>query len=301
MIRHFAWHFVTKRLYGRVRASILQAVLAAQEQGVKVIGLGALVKAEWLTEGGKWIVDQLGDKLRTPVVHGDTLTAALVVERAVELVDTFGLRGMPIMLTGGTSKIGRAVALELSSRGHLVRLVTMRGRSGLEVANRIRSESSNPHLIEPVGSLEGGSECGLWITGKSSPGGRELLAVMPEGAVVLNFAVPDPLSLQDLASRPDIRHFDGGLAGYATEDSTQRFTMRLRPGVTYACHAATLVHAHMGWTHHEVGPIEMSQMAPTLAAAKARGIVLPSPTSHLRPTSSPIAEIRPPVGTSRAA
>lgn len=43
----------------------------------------------------------------------------------------------------------------------------------------------------------------------------------------------------------------------------------------YACHAAAIVHHHMGWTHHEVGKVDIGRMESTLQAAKDCGFSIP--------------------------
>lgn len=42
----------------------------------------------------------------------------------------------------------------------------------------------------------------------------------------------------------------------------------------YACHAAALVHHQMKWTHHEVGKVDITRMAPTLEAARDCGFTI---------------------------
>jgi hypothetical protein len=51
--------------------------------------------------------------------------------------------------------------------------------------------------------------------------------------------------------------------------------MRLRPGITYACHSGTMVHAHKGWTHHEVGPVDIVKLTEVWEAATELGFFLP--------------------------
>jgi hypothetical protein len=58
--------------------------------------------------------------------------------------------------------------------------------------------------------------------------------------------------------------------------------MRLRPGVTYACHAGTIVHAYMGWTDHEVGPVDVRALPQMWRAAQEAGFFLPEYTSFGR-------------------
>lgn len=276
LLRNFGWHFFLKSQRARIRQRILKAVLDAQDRGISVIGLGALTKAEWLTAGGQWLVDTLGERLRVPIVHGDTLTAAAVIYRTLELIQRVELQGRPVFITGATSKIGRAVVLALAARGVQVVMDT-RSRKRF---NTIRAEAGeHGHLLAQAPSLCEGARCGLWITGKAVPGGKALLQHVPHGAVVLNFSVPDPLSSHLLRRRPDVHHVDGGLLGYSPERTTLWIPMRLRPGVTYACHAGTIVHAYRGWAWHEVGPVDMEFLPHVWEAAQELGFFLPAYTS----------------------
>jgi hypothetical protein len=264
LIRNFGWQFFLKGQREKIKARILETVLSEQKNA-DVIGLGALTKAEWLTAGGKWVVDQLGDKLKVSIVHGDTLTAGAVIKRVLQI----GLA--PIFLTGSTSKIGRAVALDLARRGMTVKLLT-------ESENRFKeiwkeAGDFNQFLFR-ASSLEDGKDCPLWVTGKAKPAGRNLLRHIPKGAIVINSSVPNPVSERLFKVRPDIRFVEGGLLAFDPKKSTQSFNMRLWEGETYACHAGTMLHAYMGWTDHEVGHVNMEKIWAVWDAAVDLGFFL---------------------------
>lgn len=270
LTRTFGWHFVIPKQRDRIRQKILDAVLYAQEHN-DVIGLGALIKDERITQGGKWIVDQLGDRLHVPIVHGDTLTAMVVIQQVLGLIAKYRITS-PIFLTGSTSKIGRAVALYLARQGIKVIMYTQ-DRDRFE---KIRSEAGEQadNLLH-ADSLSRGRGCALWVTGKAIPASTELLRHVPKGTIVLNFAVPNPLNHHDLKDRSDIRNYEGGLLCYDPALTDLHFTMRLQPGLTYACHAGTFVHAAEAWTHHEVGPVDIDRLELTWQAAQALGFALP--------------------------
>lgn len=112
----FGLQFMLKSQRGRLNGHIGGAVAAADAAGVRVIGLGALNKAEALNGGGALFVAQQPG-LRVRVVHGNTLTAAAVLR-------TIPPGTREVFLTGATSKLGRAIALYLSARGVLVHMYT---------------------------------------------------------------------------------------------------------------------------------------------------------------------------------
>jgi hypothetical protein len=140
----------------------------------------------------------------------------------------------------------------------------------------IRAETDgNAQYLSMSLSLAEGKECRLWITGKAVSYGRKLLPYIPEGAAVLNFSVPNPVPEKILSLRPDVKFCEGGLLAYDPAKTTLRFTMRLKPGITYACHAGTMVHAYKGWQHHEVGHVDMAAIPETWQVAEELGFYLP--------------------------
>jgi len=255
LLRNYAWHFLFGRIRKIIKQRILKAILFAQEKN-QVIGLGALTKAEWLTQGGQWIVDKLGNKLHVPLVHGDTLTAAGVLKKIDEVIQKYFIN-TPVFITGATSKIGRPIALKLAENQISVKMYTKSEKRFAE----IKAEAGKfGRYITMATSLKDGKTCQLWLTGKSKPSGKKLLRAIPKNAVVINFSVPNPLGENNEHPRKDLLVVEGGLLAYNLAATNLHFTMRLRPGLTYSCHAATVVHAYKKWKHHEVGRVELSML-----------------------------------------
>lgn len=279
IIRNFGWHFFIKKFRPLILERIFDTVLASQgdddpEKRIRVTGLGALIKAEWLTAGGKLIVDALGEKLKVPLVHGDTLTAATLISQAIRLIDKFKINS-PVAITGATSKIGRPTCIALAAKRGLIIKMYTKSRQRFEEIKREADGYGCGHLLKQVTSLKEMGDCKLWITGKAIPSGKKLLKAMPMCAIALNFSVPNPLSKSNLKSRRDVYPVEGGLLAYDPKTTTLSFTMRLIPGLVYACLAGTMVHAFKGWTHHEVGPVKMHTLWETWQAAKELGFFLP--------------------------
>lgn len=151
--KSFGWQYITASPFwqGYARETVVRSALRAQNQGVKVLGLGALNKAHWLNNGGEDLVTDL--ERRSPegyilspldvelgllkpessmnkikIVHGNTLTAAVVCyQLRVLLSEHFALQKAPhrnslepytaltVIIIGATSKIGRAVALSMAA------------------------------------------------------------------------------------------------------------------------------------------------------------------------------------------
>jgi len=276
LLRNFGWHFFIpfKKIQRRlIKKRILRAVLDLQDS-VDVIGLGALAKAQWLTQGGEWIVKELGDKLKVPLVHGDTLTAETVVQNVLRTK----LR-TPVIISGATSKIGRAVALSLARRDYKVYMYTQDQERFLKIYEEAGAYKENIFWLRDLAEAK---NCLLWITGKAVPAGKKLLKYVPEGATVINFSVPDPISEELKKEYQDrVDFIEGGLlycdkrhTSYFGPDNGLSFTMRLRPDARYACQVGTMVHAHEGWTHHEVGKVELDQMPVVWLLSRRLGFYL---------------------------
>jgi len=285
LVRNFAWHFLNASWREQIRQRIFAAVIDAQNHGATVLGFGALTKAEWLTHGGKDVVDALGTRLKIPLVHGDTLTAAVVIMQVEQLLKVFEPYAGKVFITGATSKIGRAIVLDLARKGCHVYMYS----ESRERFDDIRAEAGSAACrIFHAQKYSDGRNVHVWITGKAEKGaGEKMLEEIPLGAAVLNFSVPDPITPRLLKRRPDLHHFDGGLMQYDPTQITIRFTMRLKPGVTYACHAGTMVHGLERWTHHEVGPVDMEFIWHVWECAKKHGFALPRWTSHFEPVTLP--------------
>ncbi len=270
LLRNYAWHFLFKPIRRKIKKRILEAVLSAQQRN-QVIGLGALTKAEWLTQGGQWIVDKLGNQLHASLIHGDTLTAATCLKQLDAIRKKRGFNS-PVFMTGATSKIGQAIALTLAKNQVYVKMYTQ----SQERFSEIQEEAGEfGEYLSRATLLEQGKDCMIWLLGKSRPSGRKLLRAIPKGAVAVNFSVPNPLGENKERPRKDLIVVEGGLLAYDPVVTDLSFTMRLRPGLTYACHAATAVHAKEGWIHHEVGRVEVEELRQVWEAAERIGFCLP--------------------------
>jgi NAD(P)-dependent dehydrogenase (short-subunit alcohol dehydrogenase family) len=155
--KSFGWQYITASPFwrGYAKETVVRSALRAQNQGVKVLGLGALNKAHWLNNGGEDLVTDL--ERRSPegyilspldvelgllkpestmnkikVVHGNTLTAAVVCYQLRVLLSehfanqsaphrdsTVPCKALTVIVIGATSKIGRAVALTMAATEHV--------------------------------------------------------------------------------------------------------------------------------------------------------------------------------------
>jgi len=237
-----------------------------------------------MNHGGSDLVEKLGDRLtNTFISHGDTLSAAVIYQYAMFLRQK-GYWSRGVMVTGSTSKIGRAVVLSLANQKIPVVMFTQVKARFDEIAAEAGPNSS---FLTYATDLAEGRSCDLWLTGKMIPHGKELLNAIPHGTTVLNFSVPDPLTGKLMRSRPDLLHLDTGILYFNPKVMTTRFTWLLPNGMIYACLAGGIVHTALGIRAHEVGSVVVADMEKYWNAALALGFSIPPPTSFYLPVVLP--------------
>ncbi|KAK6235964.1 hypothetical protein SCA6_011301 [Theobroma cacao] len=246
-----------------INKHIEEAILRADRMGVKVISLAALNKNEALNGGGTLFVDKHPD-LKVRVVHGNTLTAAVILNEIPEDVKE-------VFLTGATSKLGRAIALYLCRRRVRVLMLTLSTERFQKIQKEAPADCQN-YLVQ-VTKYQAAQNCKTWIVGKWITPREQSWA--PSGAHFHQFVVP-PI----LAFRRDCTY--GDLAAMRLPDDVEglgscEYTMER--GVVHACHAGGVVHQLEGWTHHEVGAIDVDRIDLVWEAALKHG---------LRPVSSTV-------------
>jgi len=274
-----------KSLKKTITNRIEDAVLEAQKQGIKVVGLGNFNKAEWINHGGLDIVKNLKDRLTTTyIAHGDTLSAASVHQYSLWLREQNYWK-KSIFITGSTSKIGRALCLQFVRDDITVYMYSQCRARFEEIANEAPIEKR--HFLIYSNNLADGKNCDFWLTGKMIPHGKELIDAIPKYATIVNFAVPDPITPKLLATRPDLLHLDSGLLAYNHKVMNPNFTWLLPSGTIYACLAGCIVHSLLGIEAHEVGAVVVEDMNKYWKAALEFGFSIPPHSSFYTPISLP--------------
>ncbi|KAL7586819.1 hypothetical protein Lser_V15G38053 [Lactuca serriola] len=238
-----------------INKHIEEAILRADKLGVKVISLAALNKNEALNGGGTLFVKK-HPNLKVRVVHGNTLTAAVILNEIHEDVKE-------VFLTGATSKLGRAIALYLCRRGVRVLMLT----HATERFQNIQSEAPTDcqkNLVQ-VTKYQAARNCKTWVVGKWITPAQQRWA--PSGTHFHQFVVP-PI----FAFRRDCTY--GDLAAMKLPDDVEglgscEYTMGR--GIVHACHAGGVVHSLEGWTHHEVGALDVDRIDVVWKAAIKHG------------------------------
>lgn len=239
-----------------INEQIEEAILRANKLGVKVISLAALNKNEALNGGGTLFVNK-HPNLRVRVVHGNTLTAAVILNEIPQDVDE-------VFLTGATSKLGRAIALYLCRRKVRVMMLTL-SKERFEAIQREAPTEHHNYLVQ-VTKYQAAQNCKTWIIGKWTTPSEQSWA--PPGTHFHQFVVPNILSF-----RRDCTY--GELAAMKLPDDVEGLgtcEYSMGRGIVHACHAGGVVHFLEGWTHHEVGAIDVDRIDLVWNAALKHGM-----------------------------
>jgi len=256
-----------------------------KHKGSKLLDLETLIRQNGLTTVDLTLLKNLGDKLHgTYISHGDTLSAAVVYQYALWLKAN-NYWNKAVFVTGSTSKIGRALCLQLIKQGIKVYMYTQCRPRFDEIADE--ADPSLRHLLVFCDDLSMGKDCDLWFTGKMIPRGKELINAIPKHSIIVNFAVPDPLTPQLMSKRPDLLHVDSGLLQYDTKVMDPKFTWLLPQGTIYACLGGCIVHSVLGIEAHEVGAVVIEDMDKYWNAALELGFSIPPHSSFYSPITMP--------------
>ncbi|KAL5548864.1 hypothetical protein UlMin_004095 [Ulmus minor] len=239
-----------------INKNIEQAILRADKLGVKVISLAALNKNESLNGGGTLFVNK-HPNLRVRVVHGNTLTAAVILNEIPNDVKE-------VFLTGATSKLGRAITLYLCRRRVRVLMLTLSTERFQKIQQEAPADCQS-YLVQ-ITKYEAAQNCKTWIVGKWITPRQQSWA--PPGTHFHQFVVPPILPF-----RRDCTY--GDLAAMKLPEDVEglghcEYTMER--GVVHACHAGGVVHFLEGWTHHEVGAIDVDRIDLVWNAALKYGL-----------------------------
>ncbi|KAH0707023.1 hypothetical protein KY289_012099 [Solanum tuberosum] len=266
VIPRFGFQYFLPFATNGINNQIELAILRANKLGVKVISLAALNKNEGLNGGGTLFVNKYPN-LKVRVVHGNTLTAAVILNQ-IPKHDV-----NEVFLTGATSKLGRAIALYLCTKQVRVLMLT----SSTERFQKILKEApyEDQKYLVHVTKYQAAKHCKTWIVGKWITPREQKFA--PVGAHFHQFVVPPVLPYRSDCTYGDLAAMR--LPPHVKGLGSCEYTMER--GVVHACHAGGVVHSLEGWTHHEVGAIDVQRIDLVWEAALKHGLM---PVSSFKKT-----------------
>ncbi|XP_004252089.1 very-long-chain aldehyde decarbonylase CER3-like [Solanum lycopersicum] len=221
-----------------INNQIEQAILRANKLGVKVISLAALNKNEGLNGGGILFINKYPN-LKVRVVHGNTLTAGVIVNQITKHDVN------EVFLSG-------AIALYLCTKQVRVLMST----SSSERFQKILKEAPYEYqkYLVHVTKYQAAKNCKTCIVGKWITPREQKFA--PVGAHFHQFVVPPILPYRNDCTYGDLAAMR--LPPHVKGLGSCEYTMER--GVVHACHAGGVVHSLEGWTHHEVGAIDVQRI-----------------------------------------
>ncbi|WOL08605.1 protein ECERIFERUM 3 [Canna indica] len=285
VVPRFGFQYFLPFAKNGINSQIELAILRADKMGVKVVSLAALNKNEALNGGGLLFVKKYPN-LKVRVVHGNTLTAAVTLNQIPDDVSE-------VFLTGASSKLGRAIALYLCRKKIRVLMLTL----SKERFHSIQEEAPQElqHYLVHVTKYQAGQNCKTWIVGKWLPLREQRWA--PAGTHFHQFVVPPVIGIRRDCTYSELAAMKlpedvQGLGMCEVFMTTQLMTLDLnrvylwgvkliwtgleqytmKRGVVHACHAGGVVHFLEGWSHHEVGAIDVDRIDVVWKAALKHGL-----------------------------
>jgi sterol desaturase/sphingolipid hydroxylase (fatty acid hydroxylase superfamily)/predicted amino acid dehydrogenase len=265
VVPHLAYDYVNKRHHASINRHLLACIREAARQGASVVGLGALNKAHFLNSGGEDLLPHLRDLKGVALVHGNTLTTAVVWDALRRRLPPRSL----VVLTGPTAKIGAALTRLLIRDGHTVQALTSdRARfDALRDSLADLGDKTAFDRLKLLTHISQGHDSKYWVLGKACR--IKDVAHINSEAHVFEYAVPRI----DTSLTGKFRNYCAIGAMTFDKAKTDLNFCHDVPGTVPACLAATIIHALEGTTEHEVSsvPSDTATMERWLSLAKKHG------------------------------
>jgi fatty aldehyde-generating acyl-ACP reductase len=219
---------------------IVKAGKLAEEQGAKIVGLGAFTSV--VGDGGITVAKSLDIAVTT----GNSYTVATAIEGALKAAEIMGidLSTAQLAVVGAAGSIGRTCALVLSRCIPQVNLV---GRQ-LEPLNKVAEEIKASTGVTARVFTEvhtGIKNADIIITVTSAVDAIIQPSDLKPGAVVCDVARPRDVSWRVVKERDDVLVLEGGVVA-VPGNVAFNFNFGFPPGTAYACMSETMILALEG-------------------------------------------------------
>jgi len=248
------------------RAEITRAVQMMVEQGVRVIGLGALTSSA--TDGGRSLIDELPRGVT--LTNGNAYTAAVLRENVTSAAAMLSLDRPPrVGIVGSTGSVGSVLSALLAKDDVDLLLI---GRTVRKVRELLGSVAPAARVSDCLGEL---ITADVIVVLTNDPSAQLTPEVVRAGCIVIEAAEPPNISSDAERTWPgDIKILRGGRVRIPNYRCTYDFGLP-DPTETYACLAETYLFARDGIREHSVGTPRV-QLAERLARAAVRQGIRPS-------------------------
>jgi sterol desaturase/sphingolipid hydroxylase (fatty acid hydroxylase superfamily) len=227
---------------------LFRSIICAHKRGAKYIGLGAMNKSVIVNNNGEDIVRMLESYFKEPIpvriIHGNTLTSALVYNKIKELVKSGNHKS--ILMTGGTSTIGKAVLQRLVDDLDITILVYTKSKERFNLLYK------SENMVHVSCMSEVPKHCTLWCTGSST------LKSVRSDTIVVDFAAPSNKDVCDSDSTAPVKYYTptSVLINKKLCDIT---FCHLHENTIPSCLLSLMIHAQEDLDVNEVGEVDSSK------------------------------------------
>lgn len=215
---------------------LIKAGKLAEEQGAKIIGLGAFTSV--VGDGGITI----SKNLNIAVTTGNSYTVATAIQgslRAARMMEIDESKAK-VAVVGAGGSIGRTCARVLAKRVAEIYLVGRNAEPLEKVAAEISAESNA--LVKVFTDVHAGiCEADIVVTVTSSVDAIIQPADLKRGAVVCDVARPRDVSVRVSQERNDVLVIEGGVVAVPGQDVDFHFNFGFPPKTAYACMSETMM------------------------------------------------------------
>ncbi|ONI22196.1 hypothetical protein PRUPE_2G113600 [Prunus persica] len=213
-----------------INGLIEEAIIQAEEKGVKVLCLGLLNQGEELNRyGGLYVHRHPNLKIR--VVDGSSLAVAITL-------NTIPKGTTQVLLRGNLTKVAYAIAFALCQKG--IQVVTLHKDEYLKLTKSFSSTESSLVLAKSYAHK-------IWLVGDGLSAEEQLRA--PKGTLFVPFSQLPPKKLR----KDCFYHYPPAMKTPTSLENIHACENWLPRRVMSAWRIAGIVHALEGWKEHECG------------------------------------------------
>ncbi|KAM1362959.1 hypothetical protein PS1_028256 [Malus domestica] len=213
-----------------INGLIEEAILDAEEKGVKVLSLGLLNQGEELNRYGGLYV-QRHPHLKIKVVDGSSLVVAVIL-------NSIPKGTTQVVLRGNLTKVAYAIAHALSQKG--IQIATLHQTEHLKLTKSLNGTESNLIVAKSYAQK-------IWLVGDGLTEKEQMRA--PKGTLFVPFSQFPPKKLR----KDCFYHYTPAMKTPASLENVHSCENWLPRRVMSAWRVAGIVHALEGWKEHECG------------------------------------------------
>ncbi|KAM5554409.1 very-long-chain aldehyde decarbonylase CER1 [Rosa sericea] len=213
-----------------INGLIEEAILEAEEKGVKVLSLGLLNQSEELNRYGGLYVHR-NPQLKIKVVDGSSLAVAVIL-------NSIPKGTTQVLLRGNLTKVAYALAFSLCQRG--IQVATLHQSDYLKLTKSFNATESKLVLAQSYAAK-------IWLVGDGLSKEEQLNA--PKGTIFVPFSQIPPKKLR----KDCYYHCTPAMKTPTSLENIYSCENWLPRRVMSAWRIAGIVHALEGWNEHECG------------------------------------------------